>query len=154
MYFYVVVFPLGMLGGASHVNHALYLKLLAHGPQWGKDLEKEGTSRRSRSGDGDSARSQLIQIFRLLRAPLPVHDSLDSFGNRPSISPKPSEHLYPRPNPSQQEWLSLSPETFFFLDYSGIKESYMEYRIYQILWENIWEFTCFDVYMLSTIVVR
>ena len=45
---------------------------------------------RSRSGDGDSARSQLIQICRLLRAPyqtLPGHDSLDSIGNRPSISP-------------------------------------------------------------------
>jgi hypothetical protein len=68
-----------------------------------------------RGGDGDSARSQLIQICSLLRAPyqtLPVHDSLDSIGNRPSISPKPSEHPYPRPNPSQQEWLSFSPETF------------------------------------------
>ncbi|KAF5179186.1 hypothetical protein FRX31_031226 [Thalictrum thalictroides] len=54
---------------------------------------EEETSRRSRSEDGDSARSQLIQICRLLRAPyqtLPVHDSLDSIGNRPSISPKPT----------------------------------------------------------------
>lgn len=114
-------FPLGV---ASHVLEescfvALYLKLLA---QWGKDLEK--AEKRGPLGEAEaeaemgilhSSRSQLIQICSLLWAPyqtLPVHDSLDSIGNRPSISPKPSEHPYPRPNPSQQEWLSLSPETF------------------------------------------
>jgi len=113
----------GMLGGASHVLEESCFVSEFVGP-WSSvrkgppiKSREEGTSRRSRSrsGDGDSARSQLIQICRLLRAPyqtLPVHDSLDSIGNRPSISPKPSEHPYPRPNPSQQEWLSLSPETF------------------------------------------
>lgn len=87
-------FPLECLRAprTSWKNHALRLKLLVL--------------------DGkNSARSQLIEICRLLRdtyQTLPVHDSLDSIGNRP----KPSEHPYPRPNPSQQEWLSLSPETF------------------------------------------
>lgn len=35
-------FPLECWGAprTSWKNHALYLKLLAHGPQWGKDLEK------------------------------------------------------------------------------------------------------------------
>jgi hypothetical protein len=74
---------------------------------------EEGTPRRSRkrSGDGDSARSQLIQICSLLRAP---YQSLSMILWILSeiVRPKPSEHPYPRPNPSQQEWLSLSPETF------------------------------------------
>ncbi|GER38116.1 ATP synthase subunit alpha [Striga asiatica] len=90
-----------LLGGALHVLEKSCFVSSVIGP-WSSVRKGPRTEKRGPLEEAEAEAEMGIPHVIASPIPKPVHDSPDSIGNHPSISPKPSEHPYPRPNPSQQ----------------------------------------------------